>query len=341
MPHFLQPQVLWLAPLVLLGPAIVYAAWMRYLQMSTWGRRPAAVRNQTTKERRKFARKAFFLLLAITCGIAALARPSLPSRHTQYQAGKVDGIAMLDFSRSMAARDCRNKTRMQTAKENLHDEVLPAMTGNRMGVITFAGEANATVYLTKHHKPIYWLLEHELKISSAPGDGSALGKAFELAFRYFDVDSKPDREKLILLYSDGGADDKTDIATIAEGCRKRRIKLIVIGLGGTTPALIPTAELSEEDQRMSIGQFYKVGSEFATTAIDKQLLDSLAKAAGGTFLHIDRWQDFRLAEQTAEFEPQEVVEEDELFQIPACLFLLVLMAAALSVRSRSGKQNQP
>jgi len=334
--HFLQTQAFWLGPLVILGPVIAWLAWQRHCQMNGGKKRRRAIASPAGDEipGRRFVLMAFCLTLAILFGVCSLARPCRVSTHTEYAAGTLDEVTLLDFSRSMAAKDCNGKTRMQTAKDNLGNEVIPALNNNRGGVIPFAGEAEPAVYLTPYLTTISWLLEHELKISSAPGDGSALGKAFDLAFRYFDKDSTATRKKMIILYSDGGTDEQTKIDVIAAGCRARDIKLIVVGLGQSTPAVIPVSELSEEDQRMSMGAFYKVGGQIATTAIDESILDELARKAGGTYIHINTWQEFRLGKLTAELGPMIVTSQEELFFYPAALFLLFVVAAALSTQTR-------
>ncbi len=346
--HFLAPQAFWWA-FALLGAGASFIAWARQCQMlRSWyrskgeSRAPAGVTNEIrfgdSLPPRRFAIKGVVVFVAVAACVLALARPSMPDNHVQFSAGSVDIVVLLDVSRSMAAQDCKGATRIATARSIIAEAILPTLKGNRIGIISYAGKADPKVFLTYELSTAYWLAENELKISSAPGEGSALSEAFDFAFRYFDVDSDPERLKMIVVLSDGGTDDNTNLAAIAEGCRKRRINVVAVGTGTPTPALIPVSELGEDDRRKATDRFYKnfktvgnqVTEETALTGLDVPMLTDLVRQCGqqATFVQVTSPSDFQFKPLAAPLKPQEKPGEKELFFWFTLLFFL---AVALSV----------
>jgi Mg-chelatase subunit ChlD len=338
--NFLNEQAwLWL-PLALSGALM---AWLAYgkqkLMLIAWGTAVNADRYGRRIGARAFIAKGILALLALVAGFAALARPAIESKHVEFPAGSVDVVTLFDVSRSMAARDCNGATRLNMARTILKDEIIPSLDRNQLGVIAYAGQATPVVYLTGELDTVTWLASHELKISSAPGQGSAMGGAFELAFKYFDHDSAPPRRKMIILLSDGGTDDDSNLEEIVSGCRKRDLTLIVVGLGTPQPALIPMEELSEEDRRLAIDQFYKIDGKPALTSLDVATLSQLTRAVGetATFLQVSKPGQFHFQPLASQMSPKEKVGIKELYFYPCLAFLILISLTPLvtAVRVRS------
>src|SRR5262249_26777213 len=149
-----------------------------------------------------------FLSLALL--IVALARPYVEFGRTEFPIGKVDIIAMVDVSRSMAVQDYQSQlsgtgdfyaggTRLDMARYLVVNDVISSLQYNRLGVVTYAGQAMPTAFLTQDMPPLKWMLERSMTISSAPGEGSSMVAAFNLAFFLFQLDSSPDHRKIIVL----------------------------------------------------------------------------------------------------------------------------------------------
>lgn len=326
--HFLKPELLWLLPFSASGMFVMWLAWCRRRQLiSTWGRRQRSSSKWTAAS---YAAKACLLTMMIGAALVALARPSTSNSVTEFPAGTTDVVVLLDVSRSMAADDCiGGKTRLHTAKEILAKKVIPSLNNNQLGIVTFAGKAMPQVFLTYEMKTVSWLVQNELKINSAPGEGSALGQAFAMAFRLFESDSAHDRTKVVLLFSDGGTDDDTSSEKIAAACRQRGIQLVVFGLGRTTPSMIPVKELSPEDQMLSVTEFYKIDGEIAKTALDEGLLGGLAKLSGGSYLKVGAAENVRWSPLVSRLETRTRVSEKEHFRTPIFVFLCCLLGAGL------------
>ncbi len=328
---FMYPQLLWLVPLaLLLGPALAYCAWKRHWQLvRRWGDQHLVHCHTKPMSKRSIAIKGALTAVGFALAVVALSRPYSPHARQQFPAGTVDCVVLLDLSRSMAAADCQGKTRIATATAAIKDELLPALGGNQVGIITYAGRATPRVFLTYEHKAIAWLAENAFSVSNASGDGSAMGKAFDLAFQYFDVDSGKTHKKMIVLLSDGGVDDDTKLEAIVKGLHERSIELVVFGVGQTTPAQIPMSELSKEDQKLASGRFYQENGQTIRTALNEQLLNQLAEATGGAYQRVTEPKDASLARRQSEFELVERVSREELFFYPALGFLACFIIVAM------------
>jgi Mg-chelatase subunit ChlD len=342
--NFLHEQAwLWL-PLALAGALIAWLAYSKQRQMiGSWGSFENASRYGVGVPRRRYIIKGVLATLALAAGFAALARPTIESKHVSFQAGTVDVVVLLDVSRSMAARDCQGATRMSRARTILREEISPSLDHNQLGVIAYAGKATPVVFLTGELETVNWLAENELKISSAPGQGSAMGQAFDLAFKFFDHDSDKTRRKMIVLLSDGGTDDDTKLEDIVKGCRDRNVTVIVVGLGMTQPALIPVEELGEEDRRLSMDQFYKIDGKTAMTSLDVVTLSQLTRAVGdnATFVQATGPEDFTFKPLTSHLSPKEKVGVKELYFYPCLAFFLLICVTPVLTAKRARLEKKP
>ncbi len=338
--HFLNLPGFWLLVLAPLAAGLVWLARIRNRQIvRQWGTERHSNQYDRSATVRAYWWKGVMVTATVTAATLAIMRPSLPNATSEFPAGTADVVMLLDVSKSMAAQDCDGKTRLATARDVVKTSLLPSLNNNRVGLILYAGKPVPQVFLTPELENVYWLLDNEVKIASAPGEGSALGAAFSLAFRYFDVDSKADpksgkkeRDKIIVLLSDGGTDDSTKYEEIVAGCKKRSIKVLVCGLGQTTPARIPVAELPNEDKLLASSPFYKVDGQDATTSLDEQLLSQLAKACEGSYVHVNNAGDARFERLVSGVEMHTRISEQELFWYPTLACWVLMLASAIATR---------
>lgn len=352
--HFLNETVLWaLAVVPLLGASAVWLAWRRKKQIEDFYGESRLVRRYSKPLRlESYQFKALWVALCFAALIVALARPSLESGKTEFPAGKVDVIAVVDVSRSMAAQDYKGKisghyydggTRLDMARYLIVNEVVPSLKANYLGVVSYSGEAFPQAFLSDDMPALGWVLKRALTVSSAPGEGSNLDKAFEMAFQLYDVDSNPARKKVIVLFSDGGNDNGAEaLAKVVAECRKRDIELVVVGLGKTTPSPIPVRELSDSDREQMPGkEWYEVDGEIVKSALDENVLRYIANAAGGRYVRVADPSDFRLGSLISSVEVKQKKGEQELFYYPLMLAVLFMMLAVIAPLERkdAGKPN--
>ncbi|HEY9867704.1 MAG TPA: VWA domain-containing protein [Candidatus Obscuribacterales bacterium] len=351
--HFLNEVVLWaLAVVPPVGAILVWLAWRRKQQLQAfYGEEQLVTRYSKPARKEVYQFKALWVFLALACFVVALARPSFQNGLAEFPSGSVDVIAVVDVSRSMAAQDYKGKlsgyywsggTRLDMARYLIVNEVVPSIKANHIGVVSYSGEAFPQAFLTDDLPALQWALKRALTVSSAPGEGSNLIKAFDLAFTLYDVDSNPGRKKIIVLFSDGGNDDGAEgLGEIAAECRKRDIELVVVGLGKTTPSAIPVSQLSPADQESMRGkEWYEVDGEIVRTALDENTLRYLANASGGRYTRVDDPSDFRLGSLISSVEVKYKKGEQEVFMYPLLLALLfVVLAVVAPLEPASTKPN--
>ncbi len=338
--HFHTPTVLWL--LLVLPPLVVgllALAFKRKEQLRhIYGSEQLISRDSRPLNRRRHQLRAGVVALAFGLLVLALSRPTIDSGSVEFPQGTTDVVVLVDVSRSMAALDYKGKmpsstpfnhgTRLDMARCLIMSDVVPALGANRLGIVTFAGEAFPMAFLTQDVSAVDWVQKRAMTVNSAPGEGSGLVKAFKLAFKLYDLDSDPSHRKVIILFSDGGNDDGLDdLSKVTEELRARGIDLVVVALGKLTPSPIPVAELPQSDQWKFSGQeFYQENGETATSQLDENVLRLLANRSGGRYMRIAEPSDFSFASIANRFEMKWRRGQKEMFIYPLLLSLICFAA---------------
>jgi Ca-activated chloride channel family protein len=331
---------MWLLWLLLVIPPLVagavmaaYARKQRFIE--SYGERRLTQSNSHTITRLASWVRAGAVALGAACLIIALARPAIESGRVEFPQGTTDVIVLVDVSRSMAALDYKGKmpqgsrfdhgTRLDMARHLIREDVVPALGANRLGIVTYAGDPFPMAFLTQDVSAVDWVQLRAATISSAPGEGSALAKAFDLSFRMFDLDSDSSHRKVIILFSDGGNDDGLDeLSAVISQLQSRGIELVVVGLGKTTPSPIPVSELAERDRWDFEGkEFYEDKGEVATSQLDENVLRLMANRAGGRYVRVNQSSDFSFASLAQRLEMQYQPGRQELFTYPLMLSALL------------------
>jgi von Willebrand factor type A domain. len=219
------------------------------------------------------------------------------------------------------------------------DKMLKELDGNQMGIVSYAGEAFPQAFLTRDGNALRWVIDRGVTVSSAPGEGSNIAKAIELALAMFDADSKPTNERIIVLLSDGGNDSEPQelIEQISEA-KSRGIKVIVVALGNIMPSKIPVSKLAHDDDAakalLENGKtWYEINGQIEKTGMNAQLLQAIANAAGGQFIHMQSLNDLNMLDHVGNKSKVSVKGTTELF--PYALSLaLALFAACYAVTNR-------
>jgi Ca-activated chloride channel family protein len=243
-------------PLLLLAPAAWLAlsaadrARARRLGVALGPRFPAG--------RRRFRLVAAGLLLALV----ALLNPAWGAA-----AGELEGadlVVCLDVSRSMLARD-EDPDRLTRAKEEIR-ALSRRATGDRLGLVVFAGEARAMVPLTGDMASYLELLDLADPTSVGKG-GTDLGAALEAA-----LDLLQGRPGAVFLLTDGEDLDGRGLAA-ARLLGERGVAVHCVGLGTELGSKIATEGGFVRD---------RAGGD-VVSAMDAKGLKAIAAATGGTY----------------------------------------------------------
>ena len=235
---FHNPHLLWL--LLLLLPLIAHYVW-RTLQGG------AAIRissvdgaAEAPKTLRWYLRHLPFILRAAALGllIVALARPQAVEEYSNTSAEGIDIMLAVDVSTSMLARDF--KPDRITAGKEVAGAFIADRTGDRIGLVAFAGEAYTQSPLTTDQGSLQTMLQRIR--CGVIEDGTAIGNGLATAINR--LRESEARSKVIILLTDG-VNNRGEIAPLmaAQIARSQGIRVYTIGVGTHGMAPYPAIDI--------------------------------------------------------------------------------------------------
>jgi Ca-activated chloride channel family protein len=179
--------------------------------------------------------KAVLMVLALAAAFVALARPKFGSGTKIIPATNLDIVIVLDYSKSMYARDIV-PNRIARAKAEVA-RLIHDLPGARFGAVAFAGEP-MSFPLTSDGAAIAQFFR-QLDPNDMPVGGTATAKALERGREVFARDPKSkDHVRVLVLVTDG-EDLEGDPVGVAENCQREGTRIDVVQIGGRTPETIP------------------------------------------------------------------------------------------------------
>jgi Ca-activated chloride channel homolog len=326
--RFALPQVLWaLAAVPLLALSLWLAASFRKRALEAFsGGAVQAARAAESVSIHRRAAKAICLLLAVTAGIVAAARPQWGQGTETITRQGIDLVIVLDTSKSMAATDVspsRLARGVHAASSLIH-----RMEGDRVGLVTFAGKPALACPLTLDHEAVQLFLD-AVDVESVSVGGTALAEALREGVRALGpppADGSEAKGRALLVISDG-EDHEGGVAEAVTALKRAGIVVYAFGCGTEQGAPVPEGAGA-----------YKKDAEgkLVTTRLDERPLRTLAVDTGGKYYRAT----------AAEGEIDEVASAlaamdasgagtilrtrwVERFQIPLALALVALVAETL------------
>ncbi len=173
-----------------------------------------------------FGRENWLALAAMTCVVVALARPQWNPRPYDIERRGRDLVILLDVSRSMLAADIF-PNRLEMARIAIH-EALPALSGQRVALVTFAGSASVRVPLTLDHGFVRYMLER-----ADPSDMDLGSTSLQAALEKVEntVLTDADGGHCDLVVFTDGEDHLSDIGRTAESLAQCGARVLIVGLG--------------------------------------------------------------------------------------------------------------
>jgi len=295
---FSNPGFLLAVPVALLAVAVLW-------YLSVWSYRKARQAYGEPRLVDRYTRRVsifsqvpslvgWLVLLALI--LISAAGPTLPKTPHRVNAGSLQVMAVFDVSKSMEAQDYADAvkydsglrffgphgTRLDEAKNVLTNSIMPSLTNNELGLVTYKGGGFPLADPTDDFGYINYVLQNWLVAGNAPGGGSDMGSGLKVAIDEFKRYGSPNSEKVIVLFSDGGNDgDPALMAQDIQEMNALHIRLIVIGMGGQP---IPVATYDKDGQ---FAGYYQIDGVTALTGIDEHYLTELANAAHGQYIHLD------------------------------------------------------
>jgi Ca-activated chloride channel family protein len=222
--HLGRLHLLWVAPLL---AALCYAAAVaRHRAMRRFATENLIAWLAPTVSPARRAVKSTLVIVAIALLAIGAADPRWGIYYVDVQRRGVDVFFCLDVSRSMLAEDA-SPNRLERAKQYIRD-MLEAAHGDRVGLITVAGEAALQCPLTVDYGAMRMILD-DVDTRSGTRGGSLLGDAIRLATESFTDEVKG--YKAIILFSDGGDQESFPAEAARKAADELGIRIYTIGLG--------------------------------------------------------------------------------------------------------------
>lgn len=266
--EFASPKILWF--LLLLIPFVGY-----YIYRTRQGGAAVVVSTTDTVKRaprtfRYYLRHVPFALrcAALSLIVVAIARPQSAEHYTNTTTEGIDIVMAVDVSTSMLAKDFI-PDRLSVAKE-VASEFIGNRTGDRIGIVVFAGESFTQSPLTTDQSTLQTMLGRIT--SGVIEDGTAIGNGLATSInRLRESDSK---SKVVILLTDG-VNNRGEISplTAAKIAKDMGIKVYTIGIGrhGTAPYPV----FDERGREVDVVNM--------KVEIDEKILRDIATQTGGEY----------------------------------------------------------
>lgn len=207
-------------------------------------------------------------LLAFACVVLAAARPQFGSKLREEKAKGVEMMLVVDVSNSMLAEDFE-PNRLERTKYAI-GKLFEGLQQERVGLVAFAGEPKVQLPITSDYR-MAQAFAKRLSPTLVGEQGTAIGKALQLATLSFS--SQSEQSRVIVLITDGEnhEDDAIEAARIA---KEQGIRIYTIGIGTPEGAPIKID-----------GEFVKdENGEMVVSKLNEQMLEQIATSTEGAYV---------------------------------------------------------
>lgn len=283
-----------------------------------------------------FERRFIAMILTVVglgCLVMAAARPQWGTKLETVTHRGIDLIVAVDVSESMWTQDVA-PDRISKARQEI-EKFLSLLTGDRVGLIAFAGSAYTYCPLTVDYGAIRLFLSG-LQPGVVADAGTDIGSAIQEAIEVFSR-SESNASKVLVLFTDGEHHEQ-DMMPLVQSATKNGIQIFTVGIGNPSKAgeRIPM-ESSGQDPVFKLDQ----AGNLVISKLDENTLVKIADAGNGEYHRVSEAgtelvQIYRkLSEQVqAEFSSRLHHNLEDRFQYPLILSLTCL-AIAFSLGNRS------
>ncbi len=298
----------------------------RQFATANFGR--SILRSQNTSRRWLSA-----ILVSLSLGLLTIALTDIRWGKTWREVPQkgIEVMFVLDVSRSMLAEDA-SPNRLARAKQQIKDMV-DEMAGDRVGLVTFAGQTRQSVPLTSHYEDFKQTLDSVGPHTIRSG-GSRLGDAITAAANGFI--SKTNEHKAIVIFTDGEDQESNPIEIAKTLYADKGIRIFTVGLGDMDQgARIPETESPS-------GGFVQYEGQQVWSKLNGQVLEQIATETSGAYIPAgtrrvnmaDVYHNYVASVEQTEFETAKInayIARYQWFAAPA--LALLLLEVLLSTRA--------
>ena len=269
--------------------------------------------------------KRFLFTLALAFILVGIANPQIGTKYEEVKREGFELMICLDVSNSMLAEDL-TPNRLERAKQAI-SRLIDRLKNDKIGVVVFAGEAYIQLPLTVDHSAAKLFLR-SIDTDIVPTQGTAIGKAIELAMSSFSADSKANRSIIIITDGENHEDDALELATEAA---KQGIKVHTIGIGSTDGTPIPVYQRGQ-----MTGYKKDRDGNTVVTKLNETMLQQIASSGDGIYVRannsrtgLNALMDELEGMERAEFDSKMFTSYEDRFQYFIAMALLLLLVELL------------
>jgi Ca-activated chloride channel family protein len=323
-------KALWLLFLVpaVLVPAYAWCFWRKAQALRVLASHEMLAKINRGVSLKRQVVKAILLIVAFVSVAVALTEPKWNPQPERIRREGRDVAILLDTSRSMLAEDLK-PNRLERSKIAITD-LLEVLRGDRVAIVTFAGNAAVKCPLTQDYAFVRMALA-DISTESTSRGGTMIGDAIRKATNeVFDKQSR--QYKDLILITDGEDHDSFPVEA-AEKAAQEGIRIFAFGLGDeVTGTRIPVTGPNGKKT------FLKYQGQEVWSKLNSDMLREVAYATGGTYLSVTPGTAMDLGQiyegqiasaEKRELESMTMVKYDEKFQIFVALGIGLLICEAL------------
>jgi len=281
----------------------------------------------------KRAWKQAFFLGAFACMILAIADPQVGTRLEEVKREGIDLFVALDVSLSMKSEDVK-PNRLEKAKRDI-SSLLQKLSGDRVGLIVFAGDAFVQFPLTSDYSAADLFLS-AVDVDAVPVPGTVIGSAIELALKSFETDLPT--QKAIVVVTDG-ENTEGDLLGAIEEAKKAHVRVYTIGMGTVEGSPIPIYNAQGQQAEYK----HDESGNIVLTKLDESMLQQISVATNGSYRRatsggneVDEvYKDLESLGKT-EFGARQISGYESRYQYPLALAIVLLLVEVV-LSERRGK----
>lgn len=331
--RFAEPMFLWgLLSLPLFALLFIYAYHRRKKLAARFVSLSMLPKLSTSVSPWRRLAKVTLLLFAIAFLFVALARPQWGRKMEHIERRGLDLVLLQDISLSMLAEDVK-PNRLTRSRHEI-SSFLESLSGDRVGLVAFSGEAQVMVPLTLDYGTVQMMLR-EL----TPGwlmPGTNLEKAIRKGMDLYRNSGSAGQYSVMILMSDG---EELEAAAVnaAKEAAEMGIRIYTIGIGSREGVPIPVPSKNGE-----VAYKKDMQGNIVTTRLEDGTLQEIASATGGLYFYASpgEFQLQKVLTEIASLEKKEqATDRMENYQDRYQIFLglaalLFLIEALVSERGR-------
>lgn len=326
--RFAEQQWLWGVFFALLLGGVFLVQGLRVAaSRSKFGEEERVLALMTARPGIRRAISAVLVCLAAALAFVAAAQPQYGKGTRVLPATNLDVVLVLDYSKSMYARDV-SPSRIARAKVEV-GKMVRELGGARFGAVAFAGES-ISFPLTSDGAAIAQFFRG-MEPNDMPVGGTAIARALENARRLLERDPlSKNHEKVLVLITDG-EDLEGDPVQTAQAAASNGIRVEVVQIGGQTPEPIPEVD----DHGAVKGMRRDTSGKIMTTQLSPEgeaQLAGVAAAGGGELVRaadgevgVEEMKNRLRRLMTEELSERVETVYADIFHYPLALAVLLLM----------------